>query len=359
VVGAEGRIDVAPLRGASILEDLAQRDFTVNAMAVTVGGTEVLDPFGGRLHLRERRLVKVSDGIFRDDPLRMMRAARFHQMLGLELGADLVDDIRHEARLLAATAVERVVMELALTFSVPRAADAVELWLRLGVLEQFLPEVVREGRAIAALPVLRALDDILERPGAWFPETAPALIGRLAGPLDGALDRTAGLRLAGLLHAVSTEEAVQLTRRLKLSGEAGSLLSAVARREACAPSLAAARGREAILFLWNSAPWEPEVILVETAKTSARGESRALGEAGPEVDALRGLLQLWCDRDRHGVSRPPVDGTSLMEELGLESGPLLGAVLREARLAWEAKEAGDKEAVMAVARAALVRATAS
>ena len=93
VMGPEGHVDVAGLRGTGILDDLAQRDFTVNAMAVPVGAADgasadasadaspgalgLVDPFGGRAHLREKRLVAVSDRIFMDDPLRLMRAVRF------------------------------------------------------------------------------------------------------------------------------------------------------------------------------------------------------------------------------------------------------------------------------------------
>ncbi len=104
IMGPDGCIDVAPVKGGDIFADLAERDFTVNAMAVPLGGTDIIDPFGGLEHIRQRRLVTVSDRVFRDDPLRMMRAAHFHHVLGLEIDAGLAAAVRGQAPLLAATA---------------------------------------------------------------------------------------------------------------------------------------------------------------------------------------------------------------------------------------------------------------
>jgi tRNA nucleotidyltransferase/poly(A) polymerase len=347
VMGCEGRIDVAPVKGGGILDDLAERDFTVNAMAVPIGGTEIIDPFGGRGHLRERRLVTVSERVFREDPLRMMRAARFRHVLGLEIDADLAGTMREQAPLLAGTAVERTIAEAALTLAAGRAGEAVRLWRDVGLLGEFLPEVLAEDRLGPALAVLDNLDDILEGPAQWFPLAAWALAARLAQPLDGALARPVALRLAALVRRLSPDEAVRAARRLKLSDDMVSLFSATTRRATAGSLPRVPRGREAVLFLWETAPWEPEVILVEAANEPAL------------LELLNGLLLFWEERATTGGPRLPVDGKVLMDELRLVSGPLLGSVLREARLAWEAGEAADRQQVLNVARAALARATSS
>ena len=158
VVGANGHIDVAAVRGGSVVADLAQRDFTVNAMAVPVGaladdgsGSDrfaaalgagvLLDPFGGVAHLREMRLVAVSGRIFTDDPLRLMRASRFCHALGLRLDDELASLVREQAPNLAAAAAERVMNEMCLTLACGRASAAVRLWDDLGLLTVVLPEL--------------------------------------------------------------------------------------------------------------------------------------------------------------------------------------------------------------------------
>ena len=70
------QVDLMPLEGDSIEQDLARRDFTVNAMAELLDGGELLDPFGGRADLEARRLRLVSSTAIEDDPLRIMRLAR-------------------------------------------------------------------------------------------------------------------------------------------------------------------------------------------------------------------------------------------------------------------------------------------
>jgi tRNA nucleotidyltransferase/poly(A) polymerase len=361
VMGPEGHVDVAPVKGSGILDDLAERDFTVNAMAIPVGQLAarpegLVDPFGGLAHLRQRRLVAVSEHIFTDDPLRLMRAARFCHVLGLRLDEPLVRLVKTQAPQLGAAAAERVTAEMILTLAGGRATDAVRIWDDLRLLAEVLPEVVAAEQLGPTIALLTRLDDLLDRPSAWFPATVALLAGRLAQPVDGGLSRPVALRLAGLMHGLRAEEAEAVGRRLKLSGEMVSLLRTASRRlsrEHALPS--APLGRAAVLFLWGVAPWEPEVILLEAAsdgKDSDAGESNGVG---PVLGRARGMMALWAERADHGVPRLPLDGEVLMRELGLGSGPILGRALREARLAWEAGEATSFEVLLAVARDAVDR----
>jgi len=381
VMGPEGHVDVAAARGGDIHDDLGERDFTVNAMALPIragraeGGPAgaapsgpvdreaLIDPFGGLGHLQERRLVAVSDRVFSDDPLRLMRAARFCHVLGFEIDGGLAGSIRSHAPELAHTAMERVAAEMALTLAEGRSAEAVLLWSDLGLLGVVLPEVAAAARLEPALALLAQLDDVLARLIVWFPATADVVRGRLARPVDGAVARPVAIRLSGLLHALPEEEAEVVGRRLKLSGDLISLLRTVSRRFSGAaaergdrlagrggpePGRAALRdsrmlSRDEVLFLWGAAPYEPEVILSAAA---AGADSVLPGPAGR-------MMALWAERSIRGVSRPPVDGDTLMSELGLEGGPLMGKALREVRLAWEMGETTSVAGLLGVARDAL------
>jgi poly(A) polymerase len=363
VMARDGHVDVATLRGESIRDDLAQRDFTVNAMAVPLSGeeiagplgaNEIVDPFDGLAHLRKKRLVAVSDHIFEDDPLRLMRAARFAHVLGLELDAPLAQAVRAEAPALTRAASERVVTEMVLTLVEGRAAEAVRRWCDLGLLEVVLREVAGEKRLAPALALLERLDDVFERPGDWFPNGGGVLLERLDRPVAGAVARPVALRLAALLHRLSAGEASEAGRRLKLSGEMVELLQAAAGyfRGGCNLPPGPA-GRPAVLFLWGASPWEPEVILLAAASIAATMPEADLPALEDALGPAREMMALWAGRATRGVPPLPLDGTALMDELGLSPGPLLGRVLREARLAWEAGEAPTREDVLAVARGAL------
>ena len=104
-------VDFAPLRG-SIEEDLAQRDFTVNAIARPIAGGELIDPTGGMADLQVRRLRAVSGEVFSDDPLRLLRAVRLEEELGLRLDEETVRLARAQADQVRKPAGERILAEL-------------------------------------------------------------------------------------------------------------------------------------------------------------------------------------------------------------------------------------------------------
>ena len=395
VVGDVGYVDIAALRGRDLRADLELRDFTVNAMAMPVEGGPLVDPFGGTGHLRERILVAVSDRVFADDPLRLMRAVRFCHVLGFRLDPELDRLLREQAGSLALTARERVLTEMSLTLEAGRSAGAVGLWRDLGLLEVMLPELASgtvspSGTASAsgtvsisgtvsgsggspatrpvmaaspatgdagrqpvrpvietAIRVLEELDSILADIGAWFPAQAALLAERLAQPVDGALSRPVVIRLTGLLRLLPSQRSEAIGRRLRLPNSVTGIVRRAAEQRESDSGIEAGSltERGVVSFLWQSAPWEPELILV--ALGAGLGENKNSAE-NLRAHAQR-LMERWAARVS-GVPRPPVDGDDLARELGVEPGPLLGSVAREVQLAWEAGEFGDADEALHLAR---------
>jgi Poly A polymerase head domain len=108
----EGRtVDFTPL-ATTIEDDLATRDFTVNAIAVPLAGGEAVDPFGGRRDLDAMLLRHVSESVFEDDPLRLLRAVRLADQFGLTLNGATEALVRAHAGLVARPSGERIVAEL-------------------------------------------------------------------------------------------------------------------------------------------------------------------------------------------------------------------------------------------------------
>ena len=112
VVLDDGRtVDFTPLTG-SIEDDLATRDFSINAIAERVGTGDVVDPYQGRRALAERVLQAVRETIFADDPLRLLRAVRLEDELGFALDAATEELLRAHADLVGGPSGERILAEL-------------------------------------------------------------------------------------------------------------------------------------------------------------------------------------------------------------------------------------------------------
>jgi tRNA nucleotidyltransferase/poly(A) polymerase len=125
-------VDFTPLRGG-IEDDLRTRDFTINAIAMPVGGGERIDPLGGFPDLQGRRLRAVSDSVFEDDPLRLLRAVRLEDELGFALDEKTERLVRERAELVTKPAGERIFGELErLTPDGFRRADELGLLAPLG-----------------------------------------------------------------------------------------------------------------------------------------------------------------------------------------------------------------------------------
>jgi poly(A) polymerase len=153
-------IDVSPLMGTSIEEDLRARDFTINALALPLrAGVEQLsrlaaalspsslaqlpwsDPLGGRADLQARRLRAVGETVFRQDPLRLLRAVRLAGRYGLTITPTTARLMRRDAALLSQVAVERVHAELCALLQDDGAMQRLQLLDTYDLLTTLMPEL--------------------------------------------------------------------------------------------------------------------------------------------------------------------------------------------------------------------------
>lgn len=129
----------------TIKEDLARRDFTVNAIAAGLDG-KLVDPYGGETDLKKKTIRTVGDAAkrFEEDALRLMRAVRLAAELGFEIEEATKKAVVHHAGLLEAIAKERIRDEFVKLIMSDRAADGIIAMEDLGLLKFVLPEL-REG----------------------------------------------------------------------------------------------------------------------------------------------------------------------------------------------------------------------
>jgi tRNA nucleotidyltransferase/poly(A) polymerase len=136
--------DIAGLRGSTLIQDLASRDFTVNAMALEITGSgeaRLFDPWQGQTHLQDRLLVAVRSYAMAEDPLRLLRAVRMSVQMGFSIAPGLRRQIVELAPKIRDPSPERVRDELWKIFTASSPALAIDELRNLGLWVYILPEV--------------------------------------------------------------------------------------------------------------------------------------------------------------------------------------------------------------------------
>ena len=385
--GAEWHVDVTGLRAATIEDDLAARDFTVNAVAVPLRGGEPIDPTGGQADAEARRLRAVYEAAFTDDPLRLMRAARIAAAHSLEIEDGTLRLARSQAGLAIEAAGERQFAELRGMLGGPATLRALELLDRLDLTAVVLPEL-EATRGVVQNPnhhldvhghTLAVLEEWLriesDLPG-FAPELAEQIDAFLAEPLADELTRAQALRFGALFHDLGKpqtrgEQAGYVTfighdragaeivagicRRLRTSNALSSHLQGLALHHLRLGFLIHERplSRGAIYdYLSATEPVAADVTLLSAAdRLAARGSgplaSSEMVEAHMELAREMLVEALAWHRD---PPRPPLSGEDLATELGMEPGPRMGEILEQLRQAAFTGEAGDRHSSIALAR---------
>ncbi len=194
--------------GGDLLSDLGRRDFTVNAMAVRLDDGKFIDPFDGLLDLALKRLRTPgsAEASFSDDPLRMMRAARFASQLGMTVEPEAIDAMARMAQRIDMISAERVRDELVKLVMSPSPRAGLQLLVDTGLCERFLPE----------LPALSLEIDEHHRHKDVYEHTLTVLEQAIAleSTHDPVLAPDFVLRFAALMHDVGKPR----TRRLEPGG---------------------------------------------------------------------------------------------------------------------------------------------
>jgi len=179
--------------GKTLEEDLARRDFTINAMALRLPNFELVDIYNGLTDLNNKILRTPLDAqiSFSEDPLRMLRAARFTSKLDLKPQADLVEAMKSLAERLKIVSMERINDEFNKLLLTDKPRPGIELLVETGVAEHFLPELPALKLEIdehhhhkdVYQHSLTVLDQVIDLENKHEPNIKPDLILRLAALL--------------------------------------------------------------------------------------------------------------------------------------------------------------------------------
>ncbi|ACI21169.1 CCA tRNA nucleotidyltransferase [Thermodesulfovibrio yellowstonii] len=160
-------IDFAQLSGESIETDLSERDFTINAMATDLSLKNLIDPFGGMEDLKNRLIKMVKEENLKADPLRILRAYRFHATVNFDIENNTREALKKNAFLMKVTAKERIKEELWKILSVDNSARTVEMMVEDEIFKAFfkMPDLLQIR---PNLQVLIIIEEALRNPEKIF-----------------------------------------------------------------------------------------------------------------------------------------------------------------------------------------------
>lgn len=382
------QLDISPLRGGTITEDLAQRDFTVNAMGAELADWSVEDPHGGRRDLERGMMRLVSEQAYEDDPLRPLRLPRLASVLGFAIDPDTAAVTRRHAARVGRAAPERIFAELRGLIGADTAVDGLRLLEELALTAAVLPELAQLKGVMQSvyhhldayehtLEVLSRLLAIEADGYACFERHAAQLARLLAADLGDELTLAGGLRWAALLHDIAKAEtrveyadghvgfpghdergavmARGILRRLHAGERLAQYVGALTRHHLRLGFLVdrmPLTRRDIYGYLTAVAPVEVEVGVLTVADrqaTRGRKADRAITAHTELAVTLTGeALALRSD-----PPAPLVRGDELARALGIEPGPQLGRLLAEIAAARFAGEVATPEQAIELARAAL------
>jgi poly(A) polymerase len=336
--------------GDNLVDDLSRRDFTINAMAVSVPGHVLTDPYGGQRDLRAR--VIRTPGLpvlsFGDDPLRMLRAARFAAQLGFTVAPEVVAAMTAMATDLDRITVERIQVEFAKLMLGADPVAGLRLLVDTGLAERFLPE----------LPALRLAIDEHAQHKDVYEHTLTVVANAIQMEARDHSGPDLVLRMAALLHDIGKPATKAIGPDGRVSFHHHEVVgSKLARRRLKALRFA----REVVddvadlvqlhlrFYGYGRGEWTDSAVrryVTDAGPLLARlhrltrsdcttRNRRKAAQLAVDYDALEERIARIAAEEDLARVRPDLDGNEIMRLLGLPPGPLVGRAwrhLKELRL---------------------------
>jgi poly(A) polymerase len=318
--------------GHDLETDLSRRDFTINAMAVRLPDGGLVDPYGGVRHLAARVLdtplePEVS---FTDDPLRMLRAARFVSQLDVEPAPRVVAAIEAMRARMEIVSAERIGEELSKLLTGDHTTKALDLIVSTGLVHTFLPELaaleLEQDPVHQHKDVLRHTYAVVERCGPDEVLRLAALLHDIGKPAtrqvtqDGVQfhhhevvgARMAEQRLRALRYPKQVVDDVRrlVEMHLRFHGYGEGWSDSAVRR-----------------YVRDAGPLLDQLNELTRADVTTRNEQKAARFRALQDDLEERIARL-AEQENLDAMRPPLDGKQVMAHLGIEPGPRVGEALR-------------------------------
>lgn len=342
----------------SLMEDLERRDFTMNAMAVSVNARnfgELLDPFDGAKDIK-RKIIRTpleADATFSDDPLRMMRAVRFAAQLEFDIDADTFDGIINNAERLEIISAERILDELNKIIATEKPSYGFKLMFVGKLLHQFFPEMVDlqgvdsvgdKSHKDNFYHTLQVLDNVAAMSDDLWLRWA-AIMHDIAKPATKRFSEKAGWTFHG--HEDKGARMVPaIFRRLKLPmDERMRYVQKLVKLHLRPIALVNDKVTDAALrrLLYEAGDDIDDLMLLCRADITSKNDAKVKRFLA-NFDKVEKKLQEVEDKDQIRNFQPPVSGEEIMETFGLKPSKIVGELKEEIKEAiLEGKIQNNKE----------------
>lgn len=393
--GTRDIVDFARLRGGSVQDDLATRDFTINAMAADAASWDgqadaLIDPFNGRQDLEAKRVRAVRAEVFRNDAVRLLRAARMEAELGFGLDEETVRLVRRDAELLAFAPMERARDELVKVIAAPNALRNLRRLDALRLLGHILPEVNAMRGVTQSSPhiydvfehSLHAVNAAEETERAGYSNLAQGAFGEqlrehFAQRLSAERTRRELLRLTLLLHDIGkpATRTVEANGRIRFFGHedvGAAMIEAALRRlkfsndeivraktivqHHLRPLLLAQNGittRAVYRFFRDTGDVGVDIAVHAWCDQNATYGADDVSDEKVALQAVIGrLLERYYHAREEVIAPPPLlNGNDVIEFLQVPPGPRVGEMLDAVREAQAVGEVTTREEAFAFLRA--------
>lgn len=354
--------DIAPANGATIEEDLAKRDFTINAMAIPLDDTQnrasIIDPFNGRKDLKNRMIRATFPDNLKADPIRLLRAYRIGALLNFSITPETAQAIKKNGHMVAQSAGERIKDELIKLFNTPDSRHYLLMMNETGLLTAIFPEltplkdcsqnIYHQYDAFEhTLKAYGFLEKFLHTPDSAAPEIThlrnflpvsqnfallkyAILIHDIGKPAARSIDAKG--RIHFYRHEkISADMALKINRRLRFSNQEQQFADFIIRHHLRPLSLFNAFKQDRLSqksvsrFFLKCDPMTKEILIHSAADLYGKGINKNTQEF---IEFLNYMIKQFTDFFVPLKSSPPlIDGNDLIREFDLKPSPLFSKIL--------------------------------
>ena len=391
------RFDFSALKGKDIekalIEDLKDRDFTANAIAVSlddvlsIGAQQTIlyDPTGGIRDMEEGILRPVSLENLKKDPVRILRGYRIAVETDLSLSQDFEEFAGKNRNLIKDSAPERISYELFRIMRSPKASGVIKTLLENGILEVIIPEAgrLREVRDqgerhiypldLHTIKTLEEIERVIEERGKYLPPEYLTSLGKIK--VMGEFTDLDLLKWSAFLHDIGKprtfeiregkvtfyshdrvgEEIVKgIGRDLRWGSKATDFIAKLVRHHLRPFYLRDSREKGQLKDRGKAKFWKecgdiaPHLFLLSIA------DARASGDSPQEVESLlrtiEELIEFRRKVEKEEREKPLLNGKEIMDILGIEPGPLVGRIKEELTIAQMEGKVRDRDDAVSFVR---------